>query len=283
MTTTTLSHRAAKRTRGSYGFSTLAQMVWHKLRTVRSTWYILAVFAAAMIGLAMLVMSLENYAQMSSADRASFDPTKDVFLLGLLLGQLLLGVLTITTELSSGMRHVRRGAQAFARARCQGSGPRSRHTGGGRDLRLRRVLRRPGNAEGPGPARHARPARRAARGLDGWRRSGVVGYLLKDRVARVEEFLDALDRVAHGATVLGPLVIAQLLARQRRDNTLWALTARECQVLALLADGHSNTAIAQRLGSPRVRWKNTSAISSPSSAYRPTTRNTAVCSLSSPT
>ena len=77
--------------------------------------------------------------------------------------------------------------------------------------------------------------------------SGAVGYLLKDRVARVEEFLDALDRVAHGAAVLDPQVIAQLLAAQRRDNALGALTARERQLLALMAEGHSNTAIAQRL------------------------------------
>jgi DNA-binding NarL/FixJ family response regulator len=77
--------------------------------------------------------------------------------------------------------------------------------------------------------------------------SGAVGYLLKDRVARVEEFLDALDRVAHGATVLDPQVVAQLLARQRRDDPLGALTARERQLLALMAEGHSNTAIARRL------------------------------------
>ncbi|MGV8968517.1 MAG: response regulator transcription factor [Cellulomonas sp.] len=77
--------------------------------------------------------------------------------------------------------------------------------------------------------------------------SGAVGYLLKDRVARVEEFLDALDRVAHGATVLDPQVIAQLLARQGTDNALGALTARERQLLSLLAQGHSNTAIAQQL------------------------------------
>jgi DNA-binding NarL/FixJ family response regulator len=77
--------------------------------------------------------------------------------------------------------------------------------------------------------------------------SGAVGYLLKDRVARVEEFLDALDRVAHGATVLDPQVVAQLLARQRRDDPLAALTARERQLLALMAEGHSNTAIARRL------------------------------------
>jgi DNA-binding NarL/FixJ family response regulator len=77
--------------------------------------------------------------------------------------------------------------------------------------------------------------------------SGAVGYLLKDRVARVAEFLDALDRVAHGAAVLDPQVIAELLAGQRRDNALAALTARERELLALMAEGHSNTAIARRL------------------------------------
>jgi ABC-type transport system involved in multi-copper enzyme maturation permease subunit len=105
MTTTTLSRGAASRTRGSYGFRAVAQMEWQKLRTVRSTWYIVAVFAVGMIGLAMLVLSHENYAQMSAAGRASFDPTRDAFL-GLVLGQLLLGilgVLAITTEFSSGM------------------------------------------------------------------------------------------------------------------------------------------------------------------------------------
>jgi len=77
--------------------------------------------------------------------------------------------------------------------------------------------------------------------------SGAVGYLLKDRVARVEEFLDALHRVAHGATVLDPEVVAQLLAGQRRENALGTLTPRERQLLALMAEGHSNTAIAERL------------------------------------
>jgi DNA-binding NarL/FixJ family response regulator len=77
--------------------------------------------------------------------------------------------------------------------------------------------------------------------------SGAVGYLLKNRVARVAEFLDALDRVARGATVLDPQVVAQLLAGQRRDQALAALTARERQLLALMAEGHSNTAIAERL------------------------------------
>ncbi|MBO3744488.1 response regulator transcription factor [Streptosporangiaceae bacterium NEAU-GS5] len=77
--------------------------------------------------------------------------------------------------------------------------------------------------------------------------AGAVGYLLKDRVAKVAEFLDALDRVSRGATVLDPQVVARLLGGRRRDDALAALTARERELLALMAEGHSNTAIAQRL------------------------------------
>jgi DNA-binding NarL/FixJ family response regulator len=77
--------------------------------------------------------------------------------------------------------------------------------------------------------------------------AGAVGYLLKDRVARVGEFLDALDRVARGDVVLDPQVMSQVLTRQRRDGALAALTARERELLALMAEGHSNTAIAERL------------------------------------
>jgi DNA-binding NarL/FixJ family response regulator len=77
--------------------------------------------------------------------------------------------------------------------------------------------------------------------------SGAVGYLLKDRVAKVEEFLDALDRVARGATVLDPQVVAQLLAVQRRHDPLKTLTERERELLALMAEGHANPAIARRL------------------------------------
>jgi DNA-binding NarL/FixJ family response regulator len=77
--------------------------------------------------------------------------------------------------------------------------------------------------------------------------SGAVGYLLKDRVARVGEFLDAVARVARGATVLDPQVVAQLLAGQRRASALAALTPRERQLLALMAESHSNTAFARRL------------------------------------
>jgi ABC-2 type transport system permease protein len=102
MSTTTLTRDAA---RPGYGFRTVAQMEWQKLRTVRSTWYILALFTASMIVLAMLVLSHEGYAHLASADRALFDPTHDCFI-GLVLGQLLLGtlgVLAITAEFSSGM------------------------------------------------------------------------------------------------------------------------------------------------------------------------------------
>jgi DNA-binding NarL/FixJ family response regulator len=77
--------------------------------------------------------------------------------------------------------------------------------------------------------------------------SGSVGYLLKDRIANVEEFLDALGRVARGAVVLDPQVVARLLEGQRRDNALAELTDRERQLLALMAEGHSNAAIGQRL------------------------------------
>jgi DNA-binding NarL/FixJ family response regulator len=73
-----------------------------------------------------------------------------------------------------------------------------------------------------------------------------VGYLLKDRVADVAEFLDALRRVAAGGTALDPEVVAQLLVRQRSDP-LDRLTPRERDVLALMAQGLSNTAIARAL------------------------------------
>jgi DNA-binding NarL/FixJ family response regulator len=76
--------------------------------------------------------------------------------------------------------------------------------------------------------------------------AGGVGYLLKERVADVEEFLDAVRRVANGGTAIDPDVIAQLMARGRR-NPLDALTARESEVLGLMAQGLSNTAIANSL------------------------------------
>ena len=74
-----------------------------------------------------------------------------------------------------------------------------------------------------------------------------VGYLLKDRVADVSEFVDAIGRVAAGGTVLDPEVVRQLLGAARRADELATLTARERQVLSLLAQGRSNTAIAGAL------------------------------------
>ncbi|MEJ3743262.1 response regulator transcription factor [Actinomycetes bacterium KLBMP 9797] len=78
-------------------------------------------------------------------------------------------------------------------------------------------------------------------------RAGAVGYLLKDRVAAIAEFLDAISRVAAGGTVLDPEVVSQLLVRRRRDDPLRELTPREREVLALMAEGRSNTAIARAL------------------------------------
>ncbi|MFJ8000815.1 response regulator [Streptomyces sp. NPDC096310] len=73
-----------------------------------------------------------------------------------------------------------------------------------------------------------------------------VGYLLKDRVGRVDEFLDALDRVAAGGTALDPEVVTELLTR-RRDSPLDSLTPREREVLKLMAEGHDNTTMAATL------------------------------------
>lgn len=73
-----------------------------------------------------------------------------------------------------------------------------------------------------------------------------VGYLLKDRVGDITRFCEALHRVADGGSALDPEVIAQLLGR-RRDDPLQALTSREREVLALMAEGRSNCGIAQQL------------------------------------
>jgi DNA-binding NarL/FixJ family response regulator len=78
-------------------------------------------------------------------------------------------------------------------------------------------------------------------------RPGGVGYLLKDRVADVGEFTGAIDRIAAGGTALDPEVVSGLLNASRHTSTLAALTAREHDVLALMAEGRSNSAIADRI------------------------------------
>ncbi|WP_409466496.1 response regulator [Amycolatopsis sp. GA6-003] len=77
--------------------------------------------------------------------------------------------------------------------------------------------------------------------------SARLGYLLKERVGRVEEFMEALNRVAGGGTAIDPEVVAQLLTRTRADSGLERLSPREREVLALMAEGWGNGAIAERL------------------------------------
>ncbi len=78
-------------------------------------------------------------------------------------------------------------------------------------------------------------------------RSDRVGYLLKDRIADVTDFIDALGRIAAGGTVLDPEVITQMLGASRKTDVVAALTARERAVLELMAEGRTNAAIAKTL------------------------------------
>jgi DNA-binding NarL/FixJ family response regulator len=88
-----------------------------------------------------------------------------------------------------------------------------------------------------------------------------VGYLLKDRVADVGDFIEAISRVARGGTVLDPEVVRQLLGASRRASALAALTPREREVLTLIAQGRSNVAIASALFiSPKVVEKHVASI-----------------------
>ncbi len=77
--------------------------------------------------------------------------------------------------------------------------------------------------------------------------AGGVGYLLKERVGKVDRFLDSLRRVADGGTAMDPEVISQLLVRRKADDPLARLTVREREVLALMAEGHDNSTIAERI------------------------------------
>jgi DNA-binding NarL/FixJ family response regulator len=77
--------------------------------------------------------------------------------------------------------------------------------------------------------------------------AGAVGYLLKDRVFNDDQFVDAIRTVAGGGTVMDPEVVTKLLGRRSKDEPVSRLSAREREVLALMAEGRSNVAIAQRL------------------------------------
>ena len=74
-----------------------------------------------------------------------------------------------------------------------------------------------------------------------------IGYLLKSRVRSVDDFVDALERIADGGSVVDPALVQELVAERRRDDPLAELTPREREVLALMAEGRSNSAIARRL------------------------------------
>jgi serine/threonine-protein kinase PknK len=76
---------------------------------------------------------------------------------------------------------------------------------------------------------------------------GGTGYLLKSRIADVAEFLDAVARIARGGTVVDPALVQELVSARRRTDPLAALSAREREVLALMAEGRSNAGIARRL------------------------------------
>ena len=75
-----------------------------------------------------------------------------------------------------------------------------------------------------------------------------LGYLLKDRVSRIDTLVDALDRLAAGGVVIDPEIVSRLLGRRRAHDPMDELTAREREVLALMAEGRSNLGIAARLG-----------------------------------
>ncbi len=74
-----------------------------------------------------------------------------------------------------------------------------------------------------------------------------IGYLLKSRVMNAADFIDALERIARGGSVVDPALVQELVSQRRRDDPLAELTPREREVLALMAEGRSNSGIAQRL------------------------------------
>ena len=103
--------------------------------------------------------------------------------------------------------------------------------------------------------------------------NGGIGYLLKDKVSDIEEFVDSLERVAGGGTVIDPIVVSQLLARHR--DPMVALTPREREVLSLMAEGHSNAGIARAMTITEGAVEKYSARLFATRACSPTRRGTA--------
>ena len=119
--------------------------------------------------------------------------------------------------------------------------PRTPTTGCAPPARSARSIRRPACSCSRSTSRRATPS-------SSWGRAPAgVGYLLKDRVADVERFIDSVERVADGGSALDPEVVSQLVGRARRDDPLDELTPREREVLALMAEGRSNQAIAEHM------------------------------------
>jgi DNA-binding NarL/FixJ family response regulator len=87
-----------------------------------------------------------------------------------------------------------------------------------------------------------------------------IGYLLKDRVTDVAGFIDSLQRIANGASVVDPALVQELVSARRRDDPLAVLSSREREVLALMAEGRSNAGIAQRLWDTEGRSKSMCAV-----------------------
>jgi len=88
-----------------------------------------------------------------------------------------------------------------------------------------------------------------------------TGYLLKSRVTDVAAFIETVGRITAGASVVDPSLVSELIRARRRRDPLDALSPREREVLALMAQGASNAGIAGRSSSPKARWKSTCAAS----------------------